>query len=157
MPKYLMPAIVFGVAAAAFWGIFLAGSSTKTIVLGAACAAMAVIFLLMFIMNTIGKGKLSGWKMFAICDIVLMIAAALIALLGDNPYSPGENMGDGWLGAILLWYGLPLLGGMLIVEILAYNVVKSNKKDSKEEPGQALPPKIAYPPETSDQDTPKDK
>ena len=159
MPKYLAPAIVFGIGTAAFWGIFMAGASTKMIVLSAACGVMAVIFLLMFVLNKVGKGKLSGWKMFAICDIVLMIAALLIGLLFDNPYTHGENLGDGWLGAILLWYGLPLLGGLLIVELLAYNAIKSKKADSSEQaanPSQKLPPRISYPAETQDKEPPKD-
>ncbi|SDB20798.1 hypothetical protein SAMN02910317_01037 [Ruminococcaceae bacterium FB2012] len=162
MPKYLMPAIVFGVAAAAFWGIFLAGSSTKTIVLGAACAAMAVIFLLMFIMNTIGKGKLSGWKLFAFSDLGLIVVLGTLGAIELIISEDSASFGPGMLGAILLEYCLPVLGGLLLVEFFVYKTVKMYQSgESEQEPAPAeekqLPQKIAYPPESPDKDVPKDE
>ena len=56
-------------------------------------------------------------------------------LLRRRGYAPISETDDslcccfGWLGAILLWYGLPLLGGLLVLELPAYAVVKSKKAD----------------------------
>jgi len=157
MPANLRRTILAAAGAAVFAGSYAVRHSTTMLVLCAACAVMAVIFLLMtgigFLWKKTGRKPLSGWKLFAVCDVLIMIAALLIGLLVDNPYSAGTAMGDGWLGAILIWYGLPLLGGILIIELLIYRVYKSKTQELKsEEPEQKLPPRIPYPADTARKD-----
>ena len=132
---------------------------------GLICAAAAVILLFMTIGSAAAakKGKkISGWKLFAFIDLGLIVVLGTLGAIELIISEDSASFGPGMLGAILLEYCLPVLGGLLLVEFFVYKTVKMYQSgESEQEPAPAeekqLPPKIAYPPETSDQDTPKDK
>ena len=139
MPRFLKPTILFAVVSAVCFALRFAvkGGAVVFLSVGYTAAVLAFIFLVMtavaLIQRVLGRKETSPWKIFAVCDIVLMLASLLIGLLFDNPYTHGENIGEGWLGAILLRGGLPMLGGLLLIELLAYKVIKSKKEDSNEQ------------------------
>lgn len=162
MPKYLKPTLIFGSVGAVLLLLTLKTSATsKLFAPGMICAVIAVVFLLMTIgaALTARRGKKpSGWKLFAIGDSALILIAGVIGAVDLITAEDSESFGPGLLGGVIFYYGLPVLAGLLIVELLVYKTVKMYSADEpKQEPEQKLPPKIAYPPETSDQDTPKDK
>lgn len=148
MLKYL---IASGVLAAISIPLIMNIPSMTLFVVGWIMAAIAAVLLFMAIGTAISgklKKKPSPWKLFAIGDIVLMVIAGLLSL-GDALFSKG--MGSGLLAAVLLYYGLPILVSLLIVELLAYKAVKMFSENAgPQEPETKLPVRIAYPAETKD-------
>ena len=149
MPKYLRQALTFGVTAAVvlLFTIFVKNTATL-FVIGCGSAALAAIFLLMTVIAAVrgrlGKKELSGWLLFVVSDIVLMLEAGGIGSLGYD-VSLGEDL---TLGAVMLWYSLPLLGGLLLLELIAYRAYKhltaSIVEDVPDEQKKA-PPRIEFP------------
>lgn len=128
---------------------------------GLICAAAAVILLFMTIGSAAAakKGKkISGWKLFAFIDLGLIVVLGTLGAIELIISEDSASFGPGMLGAILLEYCLPVLGGLLVVELLAYKTVKMYQPDEpKQEPAPAaeekkLPPRISYPAETKDKE-----
>lgn len=156
MPKYLKPTIVFGIIGAALLLLALKTTVANTLfVPGMICAATAAVFLLMTAGAAITAKrdkKPSGWKLFAISDSVLILMAGALGAVELIISEDAASFGPGMFGGILLYYCLPVLAGLLIVELLAYKTVKMyNPGDPEPEPSpeaeRKLPPKISYPAE----------
>ena len=120
---------------------------------GLICAALAVILLFMTAACAVAgrKGKkISGWKLFAFSDLGLMLVLGALGAIELIISEDSKSFGPGMLGAILLEYCLPVLGGLLLVELLVYKTVKMYQpEEPKQEPAPAaeqkpLPPKIVY-------------
>lgn len=159
MPRFLKPTIIFGVIGAAFLLLSLKTTVANTLfVPGMICAALAVVLLFMTIAAAVtaksGK-KLSGWRLFAIGDSALILVVGAIGAVDLITAEDADAFGPGLLGAIIFYYGLPVLAGLLIVELLAYKTVKMYSTDEPEPqpaPENKLPPKISYPPESNNTD-----
>ncbi len=164
MPKYLRPALVFGIIAAGMIALWLSVVNILMLmVLGFICAAVAIVFLIMAAVSAVsrhrGKGKEpSGWKLFAIGDITVIVLLAIVGLADIISAKDSTFFGPGMLGAILFYYGLPILAALLVVELLLWNVTKPYREDSGSDKGRAdgqesgtMPPRIAYP-QQSDND-----
>ncbi|MBQ7187088.1 MAG: hypothetical protein IJR91_05595 [Ruminococcus sp.] len=156
MPKYLKPAAVFGAAGAVLLLLTLAVKWSLTLfVLGIFALGVAAVFLLMMFMAIIGQKKgrrLSGWRLFAIGDTVLMLIAAAIGAVDLITSRDAEYFGPGTLGTVIFYYGLPVLGALLLLELFVWKIYKQMKETSGEEEQsvQERPQRIAYPPQTDD-------
>lgn len=98
----------------------------------AAAAIMGLICLINFIMSKRKKGKagVSPWKLFAVIDILFIVLLAAWSVW-DMATDTGFMAGIG--GAIGLYYGVPLLAALLIVELLVYKTVHSGSGTDKKE------------------------
>lgn len=157
MPKYLKPAAVFGAAGAVLLLLTLAAKWSLTLfVLGIFSLGIAVVFLLMMFMAIIGQKKgrrLSGWRLFAIGDTVLIFIAAVIGAVDLITSRDAEFFGPGMLGAIIFYYGLPVLGALLLLELFVWKIYKQMKEAAgteEDNSAQERPQRIAYPPQTDD-------
>ncbi len=161
MPKYLKPTIRLGAAGTAMLLLSIKTAASPTLFLpGLICAALAAILLFMTIGSAAAgkKGKkISGWKLFAFSDLGLMLVLGTLGAIELFISEDSASFGPGMLGAILLEYCLPVLGGLLILEFLLYKTVKMYQtEEPKQEPAPAqekqLPPRISYPAETKDKE-----
>ena len=156
MPKYLKPAAVFGAAGAVLLLLTLAVKWSMTLfAMGVLSLGVAVVFLLMTVMAAIGKRRnknISGWKLFALGNAVLMIIAAAIGAVDLITSKDAEFFGPGMLGTVIFYYGLPVLAALLLLELFLWKIYKQMKETSEaeEKGGQKLPQRIAYPPQTDD-------
>lgn len=133
---------LIGLAAAAGLGalrvLVIGGSSVfwlgEFFVSSAAAAIMALICLINYLLRKRRSGKgVSPWKLFAVIDVLLIVLLVLWSVW-DMETDTGFMAGIG--GAVGLYYGVPLLAVLLVVELLIYNTVRS-----KNEPPKAEPPK----------------
>ena len=156
MPKYLKQAIVFAVAGGAALLVTLAAKWSLTLfVLGVFSLGVAAVFLLMTGIAAVGRRKnreISGWRLFAAGDAVLMLIVAAIGAVDLITSRNAEFFGPGMLGTIIFCYGLPVLGALLLLELFVWKIYKQMTASIREESAgeQKLPPKIAYPPQTDE-------
>ncbi len=154
MKKYLTAAIVLGAAAALL--IFIVPSA-DLYVLGWILAGCALVLLFMSAGTAIAKKKSkkpSGWKLFAIGDIIIMVLIAIVGLADIISAQDSAAFGPGLLGGVLLYYGLPIFGALLVLELIVYKAVKMFKlKESDNTPAAEMPPRISFPAK----DKPNDK
>ena len=105
MPKYLKPAAVFGAAGAVLLLLTLAVKWSMTLfAMGALSLGVAAVFLLMTVLKAIGKRKnknISGWKLFALGNAILMIIAAAIGAVDLITSKDAEFFGPGMLGTVI--------------------------------------------------------
>ena len=135
MKKQLIAALIFGAIGSLL--IFLVPSA-NLFVFGWILAGCAFIFLFMALGTALTRNKkgkkLSGWKLFALGDISLMIVLLVIALMNDN-----------LLGAVLLMYGLPICGALLVLELILYKIVRMYDPGAPEQTQSSMPPRISFP------------
>lgn len=139
---------LIGLAAAAGLGalrvLVFGGSSVfwlgEFFVSSAAAAIMALICLINYLLRKRRSGKgVSPWKLFAVIDVLLIVLLVLWSVW-DMKTDTGFMAGIG--GAIGLYYGVPLLAALLVVELLVYKTVQMNKAPEKtdEDKQTAAPP-----------------
>ena len=163
MPKYLKQAITFGVIGGVALLVTLAAKWSLTLfVLGVFSLGVAAVFLLMTGIAAVGRRKnreISGWRLFAAGDAVLMLIVAAIGAVDLITSRDAEYFGPGTLGTVIFYYGLPVLGALLLLELFVWKIYKQMKETSGEEEQsvQERPQRIAYPPESPDKDVPKDE
>lgn len=124
MLKYLIPAAVLAAV-----GVPLAATipNVPLFVAGIMAIVTAIILaftaIVRFIGSRTGKG-LSGWKLFAIGDLILIALAVVLFIV-----SYGEM-----LSAVMV-YAFPLLGALLVLEWLLWRMSKivSTGNDEREE------------------------
>ena len=156
MPKYLKPAAVFGAAGAVLLLVTLLAKWSLTLfVLGIFALGVATVFLLMTGIAAVGRRKnreISGWRLFAAGDAVLMLIVAAIGAVDLISSRDAEYFGPGTLGTVIFYYGLPVLGALLLLELFVWKIYKQMKETSGEEEQsvQERPQRIAYPPQTDD-------
>ncbi len=90
---------------------------------------MCLVSFLLGKKKNAGKSSISPWKLFAVIDLIL-IAALIAWSVWDLNTDKGLFAGIG--GALGLYFGVPLLGALLIVEYLVYRTVqmRSNNDDA---------------------------
>lgn len=136
MPKYLKPTLILGAVGAALLVVNakVAAGGMIPFVLGFMSAAMALIFLIMTIITAVAKNKkLSGWKLFAIGDLVLILISAVIGAADLITAKDSPAFGPGLLGGILFYYGLPALIAVLIIEYFVWRIVCMMKENTEAE------------------------
>ena len=155
-PRFLKPFFAFAyVSAAAYYISFKTGyMDAAFLVIFFGAAAASVVFLFMMTGALIGKKagfkRRSPWKGFAVGVGVLIVLDVVLALI-DLSHTEGMFAGLG--GAVLLYYGLPLLAGLLLLELLIWKMYRHMKDQIVEDkPSDNLPPRIEFPA----RETPKD-
>ncbi|MBR1393487.1 MAG: hypothetical protein IJ561_06580 [Ruminococcus sp.] len=155
-PRFLKPFFAFAyVSAAAYYISFRTGyMDAAFLVIFFGAAAASAVFLFMMIGALIGRKagfkRRSPWKGFAIGVVVLIVLDVVLALI-DLSHTEGMFAGLG--GAVLLYYGLPLLAGLLLLELLVWKMYRHMKDQIVEDkPSDNLPPRIEFPA----RETPKD-
>lgn len=136
MPKYLKPTVILGAVGAALLvvNVKVAAGGTIPFVLGFMSVATALIFLIMTIITAVAKNKkLSGWKLFAIGDLVLILILAVIGATDLITAKDSSSFGPGLLGEILFYYGIPALIAVLIIEYFVWRIVCMMKENSGNE------------------------
>lgn len=122
--KYLIPA---GVLAAAGVPLILLIPNTELLVAGIMAVFTAIILIFTALARVIGKrtGKrLSGWRLFAIGDLILLaLALVMFAIFREE-----------MLGAVMV-FAFPMLGALLVLEWLLWRMSKmvSTGNDEREE------------------------
>lgn len=101
--------------------VLIVGAITGTIV----AIAFYFISLTAFIAGKRGKQKPSPYGVFAIVDIILMVATGIYAI-----YNIMTDVGDfsGIMGALLLMFEIPCMVGLLIIDGIIYFIVWRRKK-----------------------------
>lgn len=132
MPKYLKETILAAIGTGIFAAIYPLGHSIYVFVLGGACAAASVMFLLMTLITAITrrlkKKEPSGWLMFAVCDIVLLVTAVIVwNIICPKAADDGANIAGSTISFVTLCI-ISLLGLLLILEFLAYRNAIADKK-----------------------------
>jgi fructose-specific phosphotransferase system IIC component len=136
MPKYLEPTLIFGALGAALTVLNVKTTVGGLIpfVLGFMCFAAATIFLIMTVIAALAKNrKLSGWKLFAIGDIVLILFSAVIGAYDLITAKDSPALGPGLLGGILFYYGIPALAAVLVIEYFVWRTVRMMNENAEPE------------------------
>ena len=143
MPRFLRPALILAaISAVCFLISFYFTGAAAYLAVGFATGVSAAVFLIITVVTLIqrstGKRETSPWKLFAIGTALLIAAAVAIGVIdnGDHP----EKLGDGWLGAICLYYGVPILAALLIFELIVWKIKQSfDEAEESPAPQQTQP------------------
>ena len=132
MPKYLKETILAAIGTGIFAAIYPLGYSIYVFILGGACAAASVMFLLMTLITAVTrklkKKEPSGWLLFAVCDVVLLVTTAAVwKIICPKAADDGANIAGSTISFVMLCI-ISLLGLLLILEFLAYKNDIADKK-----------------------------
>ena len=126
---YLKAALFCGAASA----VLFFTEKIPLAVLGFAFFVSALIFLFMMMM-TLGYRKrekpgISGWVLYAFTDMAFTAVVLILALSMKD----GQSWGSHAISHFLLWFGLPVHGALLILDIAAYKIYKYKFLDKMSE------------------------